>query len=179
MKTSLLLVAVALCCVTRFAAAQDAAAPVSEALRSTEQRAARNLVAAAEEMPAGKYAFKPTPAQMSFGKVLVHLAEGNDFLCSSVSGAAAPKRGEVAEGAGKEKLVARLKESFDFCETAIAKLDDKDLGAQVPWFGDRKVSRAQAMLATAEDWADHYSQLAIYLRLNGHLPPTAKGKQEE
>ena len=77
------------------------------------------------------------------------------------------------------ELITRLKESFDFCETALAKVDDSNLTAQVPWFGDRKVSRAHVMLAAAEDWADHYSQLAIYLRLNGKLPPTAKGKQEE
>jgi hypothetical protein len=25
-----------------------------------------------------------------------------------------------------------------------------------------------------DDWADHYSQLANYLRLNGILPPTAR-----
>jgi hypothetical protein len=30
------------------------------------------------------------------------------------------------------------------------------------------------MLVTVGDWADHYSQSAIYLRLNGLLPPTAK-----
>jgi hypothetical protein len=30
------------------------------------------------------------------------------------------------------------------------------------------------MILTAADWADHYSQAAIYLRLNGLLPPTAK-----
>ena len=33
------------------------------------------------------------------------------------------------------------------------------------------------LIAAAEDWADHYSQLAIYLRLNGLLPPTAKKKE--
>jgi hypothetical protein len=32
------------------------------------------------------------------------------------------------------------------------------------------------MVITAVDWADHYSQSAIYLRLNGLLPPTAKKK---
>jgi hypothetical protein len=30
------------------------------------------------------------------------------------------------------------------------------------------------MTATTADYADHYSQMAIYLRLNGLLPPTAK-----
>ncbi len=37
-----------------------------------EQRRGKNLVEAAEDMPAEKYGFKPTPAQMSFGDVVVH-----------------------------------------------------------------------------------------------------------
>jgi len=136
------------------------------------------LVAAAEEMPADKYGFKPTPAQMSFGDVLVHLSEGNDFLCSAVAGTTGPKRSEIKVAAGKEKLVARLKETFQSCESALAKSDDSGLSRMVPWFGGRQVTQAQAILATAQDWADHYSQLAIYLRLNGLLPPTAKQKEE-
>jgi uncharacterized damage-inducible protein DinB len=179
MKTTLQLVALAVCCLAGAASAQNSASPVADALRSAEQRAGRNLVAAAEEMPAAKYGFKPTPAQLTFAAVLGHLAKGNDFLCSRIGGVDAPKRTDVAKDAPKDKLVARLRESFQFCETALAKVDDKDLGGKVPFFGDRQVSRAEAMLAAAEDWADHYSQLAIYLRLNGHLPPTAKGKQEE
>jgi hypothetical protein len=30
------------------------------------------------------------------------------------------------------------------------------------------------MTVATGDWADHYSQTAIYLRMNGQLPPTAK-----
>jgi hypothetical protein len=37
-----------------------------------------------------------------------------------------------------------------------------------------KKSRAGLMTIATGDWADHYSQAAIYLRLNGLLPPTAK-----
>jgi len=40
-------------------------------------------------MPAEKYGFKPTAAQMSFGEVQAHLAEGNDYLCSAITGVAA------------------------------------------------------------------------------------------
>jgi hypothetical protein len=177
MKTPFAL-ALAACCLTATAAGQSSASPVSDALRSTAQRDGRNLVAAAEEMPAGKYGFKPTPAQMSFGEVIAHLNEGNDFLCSKVSGVEPPKRAELAKGAPKEKLVGRLKETFAFCESALAKVDDSKLSGKVPFFGDREITRAQAMFATATDWADHYSQLAIYLRLNGLLPPTAKQKEE-
>jgi hypothetical protein len=179
MKTLLRLVALAGCCFTATAtgAAQDPASPVSDALRSTAHRSGKNLVAAAEEMPAGKFGFKPTPAQMSFGEVLVHLSKGNDFLCSKIGGMPQPKRSDVTAGAAKEKLVARLRETFEFCDSALAKLDDSKLGAKVPFFGGEEVSRAEAVLDAAEDWADHYSQLAIYLRINGLLPPTAKQKQ--
>jgi uncharacterized damage-inducible protein DinB len=173
MKASLQLTALAVCCLTATAAAQ-AGSPVSDAFRATEQRHAKNLVAALEEMPAGKYGFKPTPAQMSVADVAGHLAEGNDYLCSAISGEAAPKRAELPKGASKEALMARLKETFQFCETALAKVNDSDLSGEVPFFGGRKVTRAQAMFVTAEDWADHYSQMATYLRLNGLLPPTAK-----
>ncbi|HKP48949.1 MAG TPA: DinB family protein, partial [Gemmatimonadales bacterium] len=88
-----------------------APSPVSEALRRTRERSGKNLVDAAEAMPEAKYGFKPTPAQMSFGDILVHLAEGNDFLCSAVAGTTAPKRSEVKVEAGKEKLIARLRET--------------------------------------------------------------------
>jgi uncharacterized damage-inducible protein DinB len=177
MKTSLQLTTLAVWCLTTSAAAQDPASPVSDALRAMEQRAAKNLIAAAEAMPADKYGFKPTPAQMSVGEVVVHLSEGNDFLCSRISGVAAPKRSPVTAQASKETLVGRLRETFGFCESALAKVDDSKLDAKVPFFGNREVSRAQAILVTVEDWGDHYSQLAIYLRLNGLLPPTAKRPQ--
>lgn len=167
-------VALALWTLPAPAAAQTSQHPVADALRAMEQRHSKNLVAAAQEMPADKYGFKPTPAQMSFGDVVVHLADGNDYLCSAVTGVAAPQRAKVAATEPKDKLVARLKETFDFCESALAKMDDSKLGEQVPFFGGRQVSRAQAALVTVDDWADHYSQVAIYLRLNGFLPPTAK-----
>ena len=148
--------------------------PVADALRVNEQRMAQNLVAAAEEMPADKYGFKPTPAQMSFAKVVVHLAEGNDYLCGTIAGVKAPERAKVDTTDTKDKLVARLRETFQFCDTALAKVDDSKLAEQLPFFGGRPASRASVILITVGDWADHYSQAANYLRLNGHLPPTAK-----
>src|SRR2546426_9775250 len=146
------------------AAPAPSANPVSDALRNMEQRSARNLIAAAEAMPADKYNYRPTPAQMSFAAIQVHLAnEGNDILCSKVAGVAAPQRPAVDTTATKEQLVARLKETFAFCESAFAKLDDSKLSEPTPMFG-MSPSRAAAILITVGDWADHYSQEANYLR---------------
>ena len=176
MIPSLRLLPLALCCLTATAAAQNAS-PVSDALRSTAKRSSTNLIAAAEEFPADKYGFKPTPVQMSVGDVVAHLSGGNDYLCSSISGVKAPKRTELGKGATKAQLVSALKESFQFCDETLAKVNDSGLSDEVPFFGGRKISRAEMMFAAAEDWADHYSQLANYLRLNKLLPPTAKQKE--
>jgi uncharacterized damage-inducible protein DinB len=154
------------------AAAQ--ANPVATAFRDDAAAKAKNLIAAFEEVPADKYGYKPTPAQRSIGDVAVHLAGGNDILCGTIGGTKAPTRAKVAGTDSKDALVARLKETFAFCDQALANLDDSKLAEQLPAFGGRTMSRAALMTLTTGDWADHYSQMAIYMRLIGLLPPTAK-----
>jgi hypothetical protein len=161
-------------------AAQQASAPeanpVSNAVRYSVERASKNMVSAADEMPADNYNFHPTPAQMSFGKLVSHMIGSNFGLCSKISGIAAPAEEKPSETDPKDKLVSSLKASFDFCTQSLAKVDDSNLGEQLTVFGGRKLSRAAAMIALTNDFADHYSMAAIYLRLNGLLPPTAQAK---
>jgi len=149
--------------------------PVMNGVRAIAQRQTKNIVEAAEEMPADKYGYKPTPAQMTFGDVVSHLIkEGNNYLCSAASGQKEPDVAKFAGTDPKDKLVAGLKDSFKYCETVLAQIQDAQLGDSISFFGGRKVTKGMAGLITVADWADHYSQMAIYLRLNGLLPPTAK-----
>ena len=171
MKTALRTAALIVALTPAIAAAQ--AAPVAAAFRENAATMGKNLTAAAEVMPADKYSFKPTPAQMSFGDILGHLAGGNDLLCSAIGGAKPPTRTKLAATAGKDALIARLKETFAFCNQTLAGLDDSKLAEKITLWGET-MSRAAVEIETAGDWADHYSQMAIYLRLNGMLPPTAK-----
>jgi DinB superfamily len=148
--------------------------PVATAIREAEQGRSKNMVAAAEEMPADKYGFKATPDQMTFGHLTLHISEANYVFCSKIGGVAAPELSKLAETDPKDKLVERMKSSFDFCGTVLAKLDDSNLSETLTLFGERKASRAAAILMLGGSWADHYSLESTYLRLNGHLPPTAK-----
>ena len=150
------------------------ASPVADAFRENARDAAKNLIAAAEEFTADKLGYKPTPAQMSVADIIVHLSQGNDYLCGSIGGVKAPTRTKVAATDGRDALLARLRETFAFCEQALTPLSDANLAEQLPFFGGRKMTRAAVMTLTTADWADHYSQAANYLRLNGLLPPTAK-----
>jgi uncharacterized damage-inducible protein DinB len=156
--------------------------PVSDALRTSWASASKNLVGAAELMPADKYAFHPTAAQMTFGELVVHVAQTNFALCSGVSGTPAPVTmadlQKMTANDTKDALVQSVRRSFDYCREALAKVDDSRLSDQVTMFGrDTGQSRGGAIVALAADWADHYSTAAAYLRLNGILPPSAQPKK--
>jgi uncharacterized damage-inducible protein DinB len=176
MKTTLVIPALLLLAAS--AAAQTKPAPtkdpVSSALRDILPGRQKNTVAAVEAMPAEKFNYKPTADQMTFGHLVVHIAETNDLLCSKAAAVPAPKVDEVKETDSKDKLVAALKASFDFCSDALAKMDDSRLAETTEGFGGKQVTRAWISLVLAGTWADHYAEAAMYLRLNGVLPPTAK-----
>lgn len=167
----LLMPSVAIC-----QSAQTSKNPVSESVRSILERSSKNMVAAAEEMPADKYSFHPTAGQMTFGHLVVHMANSNNFLCSKISGTAAPAGEKLSDTDSKDKLVSALKSSFDYCTQALANVDDSNLGEQLTLFGSRTTTRAGAMIALTNDFADHYSAAASYLRANDLLPPTAQKK---
>jgi uncharacterized damage-inducible protein DinB len=148
--------------------------PVSTALRDILPGRQKNTVAAVEAMPADKFNYKPTADQMTFGHLVVHMAETNYLLCSKAAVVPTPKDEEVKDTDSKNKLVAALKASFDFCSDALAQMDDSKLGETTEIFPGRQGSRAWASLILAGTWADHYAEAAMYLRLIGVLPPTAK-----
>jgi hypothetical protein len=147
--------------------------PVSGYVKAGVARYEKNMVAAAEAMPAEKYVFKPSPEMNSYGHLIMHIAQSNNTFCSKISGQAAPEA-KMSESDPKDKLVAALKDSFAYCTTALAKVDDSKLGEQFMLFGSRPISRGGALVQLGGSWTDHYATQAIYLRLNGILPPTAQ-----
>lgn len=172
----IVLAACALAACSALAGAQ-AANPVATALRNSLKSATNKMVAAAKEMPAEKYSFKPTPESMSFGQLVLHVANSNQSMCQWVSAAAPAIKTTLTPTSPKDELVAFLQKSFEYCQQSLASLSDADLSKEVPSFGGRKVSQAQLILSLSDDWADHYSQQAAYLRLNKLLPPTARPRR--
>jgi len=86
----------------------------------------------------------------------------------------APDIKDLKDTDGKDKLVAAVKASFDFCTTALKGLDDSTLGQSAGKMGPNTLSRGGAMVILGEDWFDHYGTMAIYLRVNGITPPSAQ-----
>lgn len=157
--------------------------PITASFRGRTIGLQRNLAAAFDSIPEAKYGYKPTPAQLTIGYIAQHLASDNYLFCNAFGDMKAniPQKDtstpdSVKATWPKDSLVAKLKASFTFCENAFAQLDDAKLADQVSVsFGgqSRTVTRAAMVLGHALDMADHYSQIANYMRLNGMLPPSA------
>src|SRR5437879_466623 len=131
-------------------AAAHAQNPVTNGVRAVAQRQTKNIVEAAEEMPADKYGYKPTPAQMSFGDVVAHLIkEGNNYLCSAASGMKQPDADKFSGTDATDKLVAGLKASFKLCETSLGQCQDAQLGCGTGFVDGWKDSRGIAVLSAA------------------------------
>ena len=188
MRTRLLLIAS-----TVFPIWVGAQQPTATAEKQTENSVAQTfrsfgrpygawLIAAFDSIPASKYAYKPTEVQQSIGYIAQHLENANYQLCALfgktkyVMTARDSLADTVKAKWPKDTLVARVKASLTFCGNEIAKLTDKDLademkagspGAQVT------VTRARYLILLVTDLAEHYSQLAGYMRLIGMVPPSA------
>ncbi|MDQ6827925.1 MAG: DUF3471 domain-containing protein [Gemmatimonadota bacterium] len=129
------------------------------------------LVAAFEAIPADRYDFRPMPAQRTVGNIAQHLEDANYELCEQLG---VPKTLERPARANnsladtakspwpKDTLVARLRASLRFCDAALDGVPHLESAAH-----------ANILLALETDLAEHYSQIAIYMRLLGLVPPSA------
>ena len=157
--------------------------PVTAVFRARTMGLQRNLAQAFDSIPEAKFGYRPTPAQQTIGYIAQHLVSDNYLFCNqfgAMKPTLAPKDTATADSVKakwpKDTLVAKLKASFTFCENAFAQLDDAKLADQVTLSFNgqsRQITRAGMVLGHALDMADHYSQIANYMRLNNILPPSA------
>ena len=159
--------------------AQQSKSPISDVAREMLNGREKNTVAAFEAMPADKYEYKPTADQMTFGHLAAHIVDSNHAFCSWAGDVAKPGDEQLKGTEGKDKLVAAMKASFEFCRTALAKADDAKLNDSITWFDGKPRPRAWAFMTLTASWADHYGAAAMYLRLNGILPPSAAAQKKK
>src|SRR5213594_348643 len=126
------------------------------------------LVAAFDSIPAVRYDYRPTPSQQTIGYIAQHLENANYSLCERLGDLKHPRTTKdalpdtVKARWPKDTLVARLKASLRFCDTAMERVGPLE-----------SVARTTTLLAFETDLAEHYSQLAVYMRLLGMVPPSA------
>ena len=114
--------------------------------------AKRNIVESAEQMPEADYSFKPVDSVRTFGQILAHIADSNDFYCARSKGAAPPVPDGTLEKTATTKaaIVKALGESVAYCDAVYASLTAAS-AAEMVKAGDRQIpvcSRSSATCRT-------------------------------
>lgn len=161
---------------------QPAAAPTPNSqvltqLRSDWQAQKDMMMKIADAMPENKFSYKSTPPQRSYGEQIMHVASTNVELLKILGGnATAP--GFTAESAKtKAEILKALGDSYDYGTALLNEFSEATVLEPVkespPWLGP--ASRARIIWTLLAHSMDIYGQMAVYLRLNGIVPPASRG----
>lgn len=144
----------------------------------------REFVPAAEAMPEDKFNFAPTAGEFkgvkTFAQQVRHVASVNYMLGAGIAGVKAPDELLGGEN-GPENLKTRaeilkyLKDSFIYAHKAVTGLQDAQAIAAIPaLWGKGTTTRLTLANLTVAHGSDHYGQMAVYLRMNGIIPPASR-----
>jgi hypothetical protein len=138
----------------------------------TDQKAL--MMKIADAMPEEKFSYKSTPPQRDFGQQILHVAGGNVMYLQFFGGkAAAPTINRAATA--KAPILKALSDSFDYGTALIKEQTDQSMMQTVQTNQYLGVSsRARVIYFLLGHTWDIYGQMAVYLRLNGVVPPASQ-----
>jgi len=138
----------------------------------TEQKA--TMMKTADAMPEEKFSYKSTPAQRDYGQQILHVAGGNVMYLRFFGGKAAPPVINRA-ATSKAEILKALADSFDYGTAIIREQTEQSMMQTVQtnqFLGPSSKARVIYFLI-GHTW-DIYGQMAVYLRLNGLVPPASQ-----
>jgi uncharacterized damage-inducible protein DinB len=154
------------------AGAQNSPSQVYAKLFSNQEK---EVVSAAEAMPADKYNFKPTHGSFegvrTFGQQITHVTAEQYYFFGNFGVKSSVDSDAINKLTNKEDIVQALKDSYAFAQQAIQTITAQNAFAPL---GDGKATRAGMAAAGLAHVNDHYGQMVIYLRLNGIIPPASR-----
>jgi uncharacterized damage-inducible protein DinB len=138
----------------------------------TEQKTL--MMKIADAMPEEKFSYKSTPPQRDYGQQILHVAGGNVMYLRFFGGKApAPAINRTATA--KAEILKALSDSFDYGTAIIKEQTDQSMMQIVQtnqYLGPS--SRARVIYFLLGHTWDIYGQMAVYLRLNGVVPPASQ-----
>jgi len=141
----------------------------------TSQRDMMMKIAAA--MPEGKFSFKPTPAQRTWGEQILHIAQANVNQMGRL-GATVPAPEVNMNATAHAEIMKALADSFDYGAAVLQQQSDEAmLKAASNTRFDRSMgpsARVRVVYYVIGHTWDIYGQMVVYLRLNGITPPASQ-----
>jgi len=161
---------------------QGAAAPAPTSqvlmqLRSDWQAQKDMMMKIADAMPENKFSYRSTPPQRNYGEQIMHVASANVDLLKVLGGSAAAPAFTAESAKTKADILKALGDSYDYGTALLNELSETTVLEPVkdaPSFLGPS-SRARILWTLLAHSMDIYGQMAVYLRLNGIVPPASRG----
>ncbi len=150
----------------------------SRGIKARYDNIKRDIVEAAEAVPEPEYAFKPTPQVRSFGQLIAHIADTQNYFCATADGSN-PTYADTLEKTvtSKADLVKALNASVVKCDDVYAKTDAANALSLVK-AGKGDALRGMLLLDNVSHDNEHYGNIVTYMRLKGHVPPSTARTQK-
>jgi uncharacterized damage-inducible protein DinB len=136
---------------------------------------AKEVISAAEAMPADKYNFRPNKGTFegvrTFAQQVTHIAGSQYYYFGNFGVKGGVDSDAIDKLTNKDDIVKALKDSYDFAQQAIATITAENAFTD---FGEHKSTRAGITAGALAHTNDHYGQMVIYLRMNGIVPPASR-----
>ena len=145
----------------------------------------KDLLSAADAMPATKYSFVPTVGEFkdvrTFAEQLKHLGATNHILAAAALGENPPIDAGDEIGPSslhtKSEIINYVKDSFLHLEKAIHAIDDPNpvvYSSPISPLRGADATRSGLIVEALIHSFDHYGQIVIYLRMNDVIPPASR-----
>lgn len=156
-----------------------------QALKILFESVRKQIVSAADAMPAVKYGFAPTEGEFkgvrSFGQQVKHLSATNHMLAAASLGEEPPAGAGDEMGPEnvrtKEEILKYLNESFAHLGKAIDAIgqDERNAkGSPISPMSAKQKTRMSLIVESLIHAFNHYGQMVEYLRMNGVVPPASR-----
>jgi hypothetical protein len=138
-------------------AQQSGANDTAAALRYGFGEVSGWVTKAADLVPADKYDYRPTPSVRTFGQLIAHIADSQNYYCArAVKGRSAQWSDAVEKGSlDKATLAQKLKQSIDACNAVYG--SSGEVGSLFGNVGHTSL---------------HYGNIITYMRMLGLKPPS-------
>lgn len=151
-----------------------AAQSVTESLDGLYGVTKTNIMATAELLDEGLFAFRPTDEVRSMGEILAHVADAQFTFCSAAAGQQSPQT-ESFEQTRRTKagIIGALQAGFGYCDGVYDSMND-DSGSRVVDFLIGPSTALGVLAFNSAHNYEHYGNLVTYMRLNGITPPSSR-----
>jgi uncharacterized damage-inducible protein DinB len=141
----------------------------------------RNLAEAAAQMPADDYSFKATPQVRSFAELIGHVINANFFFCSQAKGESSPNPQNFERTADKAALVKGMNDALAYCDEVYKATTEVNFNSIITMAGPAKkqASRGSVLVFNTTHNNEHYGNVIVYMRLEGHVPPSTARVQKK